>query len=168
MKTNFGSQLNLKVPLNIATSITMQSDLKNIKAGNFSKSDMIPIPAHAEGGIFEKPHVALFAEKGPEAVIPLDASKNAITLWKETGKLLGVYEENNYSKFYENISQAVTNPQIIDRTEKESGNQYIISPNIYLSTSEEKNNTETLTDMIVEKIKQCIEQIESEKMRRSF
>ncbi len=168
MKTNFGSQLNLKVPLNIATSITMQSDLKNIKAGNFSKSDMIPLPAHAEGGIFEKPHVALFAEEGPEAVIPLNSSKNAIALWQETGKLLGVYEENNYSKFYENISQAVTNPQIIDRTEKESTNQYIISPNIYLSASEEKNNTETLTDMIVEKIKQCIEQLESEKIRRSF
>ena len=36
---------------------------------------------------------------------------------------------------------------------------------IYLSASEEKNNTETLTDMIVEKIKQCIEQLESEKIR---
>ncbi len=96
MKTNFGSQLNLKVPLNLTTSITMQSDLKNIKTGNFSKSDMIPLPGHADGGIFDKPHVALFAEAGPEAVIPLDFSKNAIDLWHQTGQLLGM--ENSFEE----------------------------------------------------------------------
>ena len=29
------------------------------------------LPGHAEGGIFDKPHIANFAEDGPEAVIPL-------------------------------------------------------------------------------------------------
>lgn len=43
---------------------------------------------HADGGIFTKPHVAWFAEDGPEAAIPLDGSRNAIDLWLKTGELL--------------------------------------------------------------------------------
>lgn len=45
---------------------------------------------HADGGIFTVPHIAAFAEKGPEAAIPLDGSANAISLWERTGKLLGM------------------------------------------------------------------------------
>ena len=45
---------------------------------------------HAKGGIFTEPHVAWFAEAGPEAAIPLDGSQNAINLWRETGNILGV------------------------------------------------------------------------------
>ena len=45
---------------------------------------------HADGGIFTRPHIAAFAEKGPEAAIPLDGSQNAINLWLLTGRLLGM------------------------------------------------------------------------------
>lgn len=45
---------------------------------------------HADGGIFTVPHVAWFAEDGPEAAIPLDRSQNAIDLWLKTGELLGM------------------------------------------------------------------------------
>lgn len=45
---------------------------------------------HADGGIFTTPHVAWFAEEGPEAAIPLDGSSNAIDLWLKTGELLGM------------------------------------------------------------------------------
>ena len=45
---------------------------------------------HADGGIFNTPHVAWFAEDGPEAVIPINKSKNAVDLWVETGELLGM------------------------------------------------------------------------------
>ncbi len=31
-----------------------------------------PVPGHAEGGIFSIPHVAMVAERGPEAIMPLD------------------------------------------------------------------------------------------------
>lgn len=46
--------------------------------------------AHADGGIFTKPHIAAFAEAGPEAAIPLDGSRNALSLWAMTGRLLGM------------------------------------------------------------------------------
>ncbi len=45
---------------------------------------------HADGGIFTVPHVAWFAEDGPEAAIPLDGSSNAVELWLKTGELLGM------------------------------------------------------------------------------
>lgn len=45
---------------------------------------------HADGGIFSTPHIALFAEEGPEAVIPLNGSRNAIDLWQKTGELMGM------------------------------------------------------------------------------
>lgn len=48
------------------------------------------MPGHADGGIFTVPHVAWFAEDGPEAAIPLDGSQNAIDLWVKTGELLGM------------------------------------------------------------------------------
>ena len=50
----------------------------------------ITMPGHADGGIFTVPHIAAFAEKGPESAIPLDGSANAINLWKRTGQLLGM------------------------------------------------------------------------------
>ena len=48
------------------------------------------LPGHADGGIFTVPHIAAFAEKGPEVAIPLDGSANAISLWERTGQLLGM------------------------------------------------------------------------------
>lgn len=48
------------------------------------------IPGHAGGGIFSRPHIAWFAEKGPEAAIPLDGSPRALGLWARAGELLGV------------------------------------------------------------------------------
>lgn len=48
------------------------------------------IPGHAEGGIFSRPHLALVAEAGPEAVIPLDGSPRSLGLLARAGELLGV------------------------------------------------------------------------------
>lgn len=49
------------------------------------------LPGHADGGIFDTPHVAWFSEDGPEAAIPIDGSRNAISLWERTGEMLGVF-----------------------------------------------------------------------------
>jgi len=35
-----------------------------------------PVPGHAEGGIFTAPHLAMVAEKGPEAILPLEKLLN--------------------------------------------------------------------------------------------
>ena len=54
-------------------------------------SDLPMVPGHATGGIFNREHLAWFAEGNkPEAVIPLDGSNNALSLWAQAGQLLGV------------------------------------------------------------------------------
>ena len=73
----------LKIPIDISTNVrstpySQEYIKQNVKEG------------HAEGGIFDQPHVAWFAENGPEAAIPLDRSANAISLWLKTGELLGM------------------------------------------------------------------------------
>lgn len=55
---------------------------------------------HATGGIFTKPHIAWFAEKGPEAAIPLDGSSRAISLWAQAGEILGVGSSGGNSIVY--------------------------------------------------------------------
>ncbi|GEA17738.1 hypothetical protein E306M_09410 [Moorella sp. E306M] len=48
------------------------------------------IEGHATGGIYDKPHIAWFAERGPEAAIPLDGSSRSLSLWAQAGEMLGV------------------------------------------------------------------------------
>lgn len=60
------------------------------KSGTSNRKSRNLLAGHAEGGIFDTPHIAWFAENGPESAIPLDGSKNAISLWLRTGELLGM------------------------------------------------------------------------------
>lgn len=48
------------------------------------------LKGYATGGIITKPTLATFAEKGPEAAIPLDGSQRAKSLWMQAGELLGM------------------------------------------------------------------------------
>ncbi len=54
----------------------------------------------ASGGLFASPHIALVAEAGPEAIIPLSTRmrNRALALWEETGRRLGVrpYAEGGF------------------------------------------------------------------------
>ena len=62
--------------------------------GNVAKTmgglGSLDIDRNADGGIIRNKELSWLAEKGPEAVIPLDGSRNAISLWEEAGRLLGM------------------------------------------------------------------------------
>lgn len=47
------------------------------------------VSKHASGGIMTEPHLGLVAEAGPESIIPLDGSRNAVSIWERTGEILG-------------------------------------------------------------------------------
>ena len=76
---------------NSATSI-LQGAIGAVQVGISAISG---ISKHAEGGIFYKPHIAAFAEDGPEAVIPLSENRraSALDIWQEAGEMLGAQEE---------------------------------------------------------------------------
>lgn len=50
----------------------------------------LPSALHASGGIFDQPHIGIFAESGPEAFIPIDRSERSVSIWEQTGKELGL------------------------------------------------------------------------------
>lgn len=71
-------------------ALGLNRELPVITTAGYAASPGTGMPGHADGGIFTVPHVAWFAEDGPEAAIPLDGSRNAIDLWEKTGELLGM------------------------------------------------------------------------------
>lgn len=48
------------------------------------------INQRANGGLATSPELTWFAENGPEMAIPIDGSQNAKSLWRQTGRLLGM------------------------------------------------------------------------------
>lgn len=102
LKSSFETGITANVPVSVSinTMMTPEGQTAVGKLRNSAKN----LPGHAEGGIFDTPHIAAFAEKGPEAVVPLDGSQKAISIWQEAGKILGAYENNSYSRIYETIS----------------------------------------------------------------
>ena len=66
------------------------------KAGDlFGKNRTAAIFGHSDGGIFIHRHIAEIAEKGAEAVVPLDRSPNGFDIWKQAGELGGYTERMN-------------------------------------------------------------------------
>jgi phage-related protein len=47
------------------------------------------MPGHAAGGIFKQRHIAEIAEKGAEAVVPLNNTSQGFGIWKQAGELGG-------------------------------------------------------------------------------
>jgi tape measure domain-containing protein len=58
----------------------------------FPGTEIRAMPKRAIGGIYSRPHTALVAEAGPEAIIPLSTQMRAraLALYEETGRRLGV------------------------------------------------------------------------------
>lgn len=64
-----------------------------IKGGNMEASGA-PLPGHADGGIFSNPHIAWVCESGPEAIVPLDGSSDAASIWQQAGQMLGMFDSD--------------------------------------------------------------------------
>jgi hypothetical protein len=57
--------------------------------GFFDGGKKVDIVGHASGGIFTQPHIAEIAEKGAEAIVPLNNTSQGFDIWKQAGELGG-------------------------------------------------------------------------------
>lgn len=165
LKSSFETGITANVPVSVSinTMITPEGQTAVGKLRNSAKN----LPGHAEGGIFDTPHIAAFAEKGPEAVVPLDGSQKAISIWQEAGKLLGAYEKNSYSRIYESLSQ--NGPRSDSAVPAGAGYERgAFQPviNIYGNTNREDINNGLM--MTFEKWKEYMERYEDGRRRVSF
>ena len=96
----FNKGISVDIPLNLNIKA-------NTSGAKIPGTDIAyPETAHATGGIFNTPHIALFAEAGPEAVIPINNTENAYNLWRQTGELLGVMGTGGTESAYSNWQQS--------------------------------------------------------------
>lgn len=82
LNTQFASGFDVNATVRLNLDATAQQ-----RAEQFA---MRGIDKNATGGIITSPEISWLAEKGPEAVVPLDGSRNAVSLWKKAGQLLGM------------------------------------------------------------------------------
>lgn len=146
-RQTFGSGLNTSMPINVGTE-AVQSVVKT---------------GHADGGIFDTPHVAWFAEKGPEAVIPIDGSSNAFDLWKTTGELLGM---DGLTGGAEPIADNIENAALSSGF---SQSQFVFSPTLkFYGNSPSKEDIEDVLETEQEKFARMFEQYMKDNNRISF
>lgn len=136
---------------------------------------------HAWGGIMNTPHTAMVAEDGPEAIIPLSASKNqrGIDLWEQTGRTLGVnpYTEktsNEDSDGNAAVTTITTNTTGGNRS-TEAGNHFEIKVEVNPQFVIDVKNSGMDEDGIVATIKAHIKEMAddiadeiAEKLARAF
>ena len=66
------------------------------------------LPGHATGGIFSQEHIARFAEGNkPEAVIPLDGSSRAVSIWETAGNMMGLFNRQDEHAMLEEPQESV-------------------------------------------------------------
>lgn len=136
------------VPINLNISTESQTGVTEGGWRKFNYKSLQSLGGHKDGGIFNTPHIAWFAEDGPEAAIPLDGSSEAIRLWQMAGQILGMFD---LSSEYGNRSISIpdTYQQLVNNTS--SNSTVNNSPNIKV---EYNINVEKGAD--IEKVQQAI------------
>jgi phage-related protein len=85
------------------------------------------IPGHAEGGIFTHRHIAEIAERGAEAVVPLNNSPNGFDIWKQAGEIGGY--AGRISQQTATASTSGTPPVMQAAAQRISGGENVININ---------------------------------------
>lgn len=85
-----GFSADFPIHLNIDYTYTKKPSDEGKKSTKTQKVRTLPLPGHASGGIFSKPHIAMFAEENgvSESAIPIKNTANSWNLWSTTGRML--------------------------------------------------------------------------------
>ena len=109
---------------------------------------------HAAGGIFDQPHVGVFAEAGPEAFIPIDRSERSASLWEQTGKELGLLGDSGDT--FHSVSESDTSERKI-----------VYSPTYNISGANEETVRQATSDDY-ERFEQYIQRYERTNQRLRY
>lgn len=83
-----GFEATADVSITLNPIMRMSAATGNLTLPGWTKSS--DIKHNAMGGIVQNETLSWLAENGPEAVIPLDGSRRAMSLWEKAGQLLGM------------------------------------------------------------------------------
>lgn len=154
--------------LGVGRVTTRQSSSANPNAGrgNNDSAREVFIPGHADGGIFDTPHLAWFAEEGPEAAIPIDGSQNAKSIWREVGEMMGVLEPEGTGGGGRSYVTSLGRSSSAETTNK-SESQIIYSPT-YQVYGSSVDTVKQATNDDYRRFESFMRQYEKSKARLSF
>ena len=117
------------------------------------------IPGAKDGGIFDVPHVTWIAEEGPEAAIPLDGSRNAVSLWEQAGERLGVFDDRRES-FSSLAAQIMGDPAgggTVNHVEE--GGSIVLSPVFHINAGGREDVAEAVRDAVRDTMEELEEMV---------
>jgi hypothetical protein len=89
----------------LPTLSSLSSTTSTTSSGSSGKKKSKKAKGYAKGGLATFPQEAIVAEAGvPEMMIPIEKTANSISLWKQTGELLGL---KNRSDSFSNLSKSM-------------------------------------------------------------
>ena len=113
------------VNVTLTANYSLANPTKTISfGGGATGSATVSASLHALGGIFDEPHLGIVAEAGPESIIPLDGSDRSLSLFEQTGEMLGVLNSGEgksveapvqTANASQSVSQPVGSPQTSER-----------------------------------------------------
>lgn len=176
IQTSFGAGFDVAAPIRLkllpdSVSMPPMPSIPALDKSRLENPGKTKTPGkRAKGGIVTSPELSWIAEAGySEAVIPLDGSSNAMTLWEEVGRLLGVYEKNNYGRMHESMASFDTSP-VRDRGSDNSSEPLSailhIEQNFYGNT--DKNTVESANESAYETFCEYLERYFHHERRVSF
>ena len=103
------------VNVTLTANYSLANPTKTISfGGGATGSATVSASLHALGGIFDEPHLGIVAEAGPESIIPLDGSDRSLSLFEQTGEMLGVLNSGE-GKSVEAPAQTANAPQSVSQ-----------------------------------------------------
>lgn len=144
--------------------------------GQYTKRE---VANNADGGIVTEPTISWIAEGGyPESIIPLDGSRNAVSLWQKTGEILGVLGSQR-SRFSELAGQIKAEPAPGGANTPagwgggDGSSRFVFSPNINIDGgyADEEGIKKVLREMygeFTEWVNNAIDRRERDKERFNF
>ena len=129
-----------------AVSNTLSGAWDNIKA-SFSGGFSVGISAaqNARGGIYQKgAFLTTFAEESAEAAIPIDGSARAVSLWKQTGAMLGLLPEQAATMAMTQAPTPMQSPTVAAMPPPSGGVNITFNPTIHIDGAADAGVVEQL------------------------
>ena len=126
---------------------------------------------NADGGIYRKgAFLTTFAEEGPEAAIPLDGSRRAVSLWQQAGQMLGMLPKGGSSPASEALAMAGgISTASAGSTGSNTTNQNVsISIPITINGNADSSMLGSIQDNVKEAVLRALEEIRHDESRVSF
>lgn len=145
----------------------------SVEASASGNGESQSIEANAKGGIYKQgAFLTTFAEESPEAAIPIDGSARAISLWKQTGAMLGMNVQDGENQSgrlsgFSNLAQRFSDSPTTGGASNGAVN-VTFAPTIEVQGNGDANMIGQVVRGEMERLKSMLEELQNNGRRKSF